>query len=216
MDLGVASNRIVQGTNSVDTDLYRLPSQDVRRSQNSRIIYLYVGQYVQRKGVSDLIEAFRAMSSANTELHLLGYGPLEKSLKKKCASLGLTNVRFQPPTTSVQDTAARYWQCDVLVLPSHNEVWGLVVNEALAAGLYVVVSDACGCAVDLVERARIPVGSVYRSGRIDSLVSALKLAEGRIRHGIDRHATSEWGCEHTVEKYAKSIYTAVNMAVVNS
>ena len=64
-----------------------------------------------------------------------------------------------------------YATCEVLVLPSTEEVWGRVVNEALYSGLKVVVSDKCGCVPDLI-RAGIN-GYSFKSGSIASLVGAL-------------------------------------------
>ena len=62
-----------------------------------------------------------------------------------------------------------YVAADCLVLPSDaNETWGLVVNEAMASGLPCIVSNACGCAEDLVEPIRpdlcYPVGDISRAG----------------------------------------------------
>ncbi|RME60556.1 glycosyltransferase, partial [Candidatus Parcubacteria bacterium] len=64
-----------------------------------------------------------------------------------------------------------YKACDVLVIPSDHEPWGLVVNEAVAAGLAVVASDVVGAARDLVQEGLN--GTFFRPGDEDALVRAL-------------------------------------------
>jgi glycosyltransferase involved in cell wall biosynthesis len=73
---------------------------------------------------------------------------------------------------------------DVLVLPSTSETWGLIVNEALASGLPAIVSDACGCAEDLIlpldAKLRVPMGSVEALARAILYAQDNPLPSGRI------------------------------------
>jgi glycosyltransferase involved in cell wall biosynthesis len=71
---------------------------------------------------------------------------------------------------------------DVLALPSGREPWGLVVNEGMACGLVPVVSDAVGCATDLVEG----VGEVFPVGDIAALAAALTRACADVRDRRER------------------------------
>jgi glycosyltransferase involved in cell wall biosynthesis len=66
-----------------------------------------------------------------------------------------------------------YADSDLLVLPSKSETWGLVVNEAMASGLPVIVSDKVGCAADLVLNGKN--GFIFESGNLHSLVNCLSL-----------------------------------------
>jgi glycosyltransferase involved in cell wall biosynthesis len=68
-----------------------------------------------------------------------------------------------------------YHAADILVLPSKAEPWGLVVNEAMAAGVLPVVSDRVGCGPDLVEG----IGEIYSCGDVDELTAALSRALAR-------------------------------------
>ena len=68
------------------------------------------------------------------------------------------------------DLPAYYDLADVFVLPSEKEPWGLAVNEAMACGTAVVVSDQVGCAPDLIDKS---VGAVFPSGDADALADAL-------------------------------------------
>ena len=69
-----------------------------------------------------------------------------------------------------------YHAADILVLPSGSEPWGLVVNEAMAAGVLPVVSDRVGCAPDLVA----DLGEVYPSGDVAALAAALRRGVARV------------------------------------
>ena len=77
-----------------------------------------------------------------------------------------------------------YAIADCLVLPSdYPETWGLVVNEALATGLPCVVSDAVGCAPDLIRDGES--GYVYPLGNVEALAAALAKVRWRKAEGYD-------------------------------
>jgi glycosyltransferase involved in cell wall biosynthesis len=68
---------------------------------------------------------------------------------------------------------AIYAAADVLVLPSdRQETWGLVINEAMAAGLPVIASDAVGCVPDLITPG--VTGDRFPTGDVDALAAALR------------------------------------------
>jgi glycosyltransferase involved in cell wall biosynthesis len=115
--------------------------------------FLFVGRLVAAKNVYLLFDAFAAYrrQGGKRRLEIVGQGPLDGSLKAFAARADLANsVSFSgfQPYDSLPELYAR---AACLVLPSTSEPWGLVVNEAMAAGLPVIVSDLCGCVDDLVE-----------------------------------------------------------------
>ena len=118
-----------------------------------RIVLLYSGKLSDRKGVDLIPEAVRALPVGVGEritLLWLGDGALRAALAEQCDALGLDArfVGFQPQRA----LSAYYHAADVMVMPSRRgETWGLVVNEALHHGLPCVVTDAVGCAPDLVH-----------------------------------------------------------------
>ena len=73
------------------------------------------------------------------------------------------------PSTPWYDVPNYFTVSDVLVLPSKSEAWGLVVNEAMVCGLPVIVSDKCGCHLDLVKDN----GFVFESNNEESLKQAM-------------------------------------------
>ena len=132
---------------------------------------LFVGQLIPRKGVDLLLHALARLSSRAWRLCFVGQGTDSERLTTLADDLGLAaRVHWQG---SLPNDAVRAWmaEADTLILPSRYDGWGAVVNEALALGTPVVVSDACGAA-DLVGDPRR--GRVFQAGSVDSLCEALQ------------------------------------------
>jgi glycosyltransferase involved in cell wall biosynthesis len=106
--------------------------------------FLYVGQLISRKNLECLIDAFRAIAEEEDTLTIVGEG----ALAPKLAALAGPRVTLREPVANT-DIAEVLADHHTLVLPSLQEVWGLVVNEALAAGLHTVVSTRCGVAASV-------------------------------------------------------------------
>ena len=115
--------------------------------------FLFVGRLAGVKNLPVLLGAYRSYKrhGGSRNLEIVGHGPMENSLKTSVHRDGLEeSIRFFgfQPYDSIPEWYAR---AACLILPSVSEPWGLVVNEAMASGLPVIVSDRCGCADDLVE-----------------------------------------------------------------
>lgn len=146
---GVDPGKIHLGFNAVDvqrihaeTNLER--ARHPRTDDNLRL--LVVSQLIERKNISEAIKAIREPGLENTMLTVVGTGPLEVELTELIDNLDLSDrvdlVGYLPGTMLPRVFADH----DALVHPALEEVWGLVVNEALAGGLSVVVSDRAGVA----------------------------------------------------------------------
>jgi glycosyltransferase involved in cell wall biosynthesis len=114
-------------------------------------------------------------------VHLLfvGNGNLEAELKLKAK--GSKNVHFMDFQNQSRMPVI-YQACNLFCLPSKGpgETWGLAVNEAMACGKAVLVSDKVGCAVDLVKAGYN--GDIFESGNIDALMNCLnQLVQSKIR-----------------------------------
>lgn len=116
---------------------------------NSRVI-LYCGRLSPEKGPAELLDAYRRISSPDTSLIFVGDGKLKQSLQQKAAQYNLDSVYFFG-FKDRKELPKFYAISDVLVLPSHRETWGMVVNEAMCFGLPVIVSDQVGAGLDLVR-----------------------------------------------------------------
>ncbi|MFC5408942.1 glycosyltransferase family 4 protein [Larkinella bovis] len=185
LQLGVRPDRILVKNNAVVDNAHlrntynrSLPSRSVNQETLGikPLNFIYVGRLATEKNLPMLIDSFaqaRRQQPAATEwgLLLLGDGPQKAVLQDQIDRLGLqSSVKILPtqPWYRVPETLAL---ADVLVLPSLSEPWGLVVNEAMACGLPVVVSNRCGCAADLVQNGQN--GFTFDPLRPDELTSHL-------------------------------------------
>ncbi|MGY1736604.1 glycosyltransferase family 4 protein [Geodermatophilus sp. SYSU D00684] len=156
---GVPASSIVTTFNSVDHAAVRSAVEEVTDERTaSPFRYCYAGQLIERKNVAALLEAFWTMEDRNAELHLVGEGVLRDELEALSRRLAPPASRRRvvwhgglAPEAAIRQIATAH----VLVLPSTTEVWGLVVNEALAAGLSTVVSRACGVAPSVADMAGV-------------------------------------------------------------
>jgi glycosyltransferase involved in cell wall biosynthesis len=105
-----------------------------------------------------------------------------------------------------QEIAQWYGAADLFVLPSSREPWGLAVNEAMAAGAVPVVSDAVGCAADLVTP---DAGWVYPAGDIDALSCAITAALQTADLGEFRSAAQQRSAQYGIAATARGIEAAV-------
>lgn len=154
-----------------DLTTYREAAAKKRDQFKSTVDVLFSGQLIERKGVDLLIEAFSRIHEETPKLRirLLGTGPL----RNKLGSMIPANCRgriqflgFKEPT----ETPSVFAASDIFVLPSRYDGWGVVVNEALGAGLPLIVSDRVG-AQDLVNDGIN--GFIIPAGSIDPLATAL-------------------------------------------
>lgn len=157
--LGLPRGRIALGYDTVSVARVRAEAaaKDVASPERP---FLVVARCVRKKNLSTAIAAYASYRAAALQrgfvprsLHLLGDGPLRPELEAEVAGRGLEGVRFHgfvmPETVARAMAGAR-----ALVLPSVEEQWGLVVNEALALGLPVLASTRIG-AVDGLLRPGI-------------------------------------------------------------
>ena len=157
---GVAPDKVFDMPWAVDNAFFQSRSESSHLSRHTlrdqlgiepgAAVVLYVGQLRRSKGVLDLLDAFDRVSAAiqpNPYLVIVGDGELRNEVtvrskhNPRIVACGFQNQTGLP---------AYYGLCDVFVLPSHGETWGLVVNEAMNAGKPVIVSDRVGCWMDLV------------------------------------------------------------------
>ena len=135
--------------------------------------FLYVGRLSIEKGLNDLLEAFRQIREKRDDvrLDLAGAGPLREELTRRVAELNLTDSVSLLGAKNIEEIAKLFMSSAAMVLPSHSEPWGLVVNESLSYGCPVVVSNVCGCVPDLVIDG--VTGYSFAVGDVDALAKAM-------------------------------------------
>jgi glycosyltransferase involved in cell wall biosynthesis len=124
-----------------------------RSSQNGARTILFSGSLIERKGILELVAAFRNLYRRRSAARLvvLGTGPLEARLRAQCANDDSVELLGFHDWDALPDAYAR---ADILCAPSRYDGWGLVVPEAMAAGMPVVASDTVGSARELVDEGR--------------------------------------------------------------
>ena len=159
--------------------------------------FLYVGRLSIEKGLQDLFAAFCIIHKKfpKARLELIGAGPLAETLKRRAADIGMTHAISFPGSKSLDEIAALFQTCTAVVLPSHSEPWGLVINEALSYGCPVVVSSACGCLPDLVLDG--VTGYSFEVGNVDALANALD----SVRHLSNNRQAVARQCLEVVSDY---------------
>jgi glycosyltransferase involved in cell wall biosynthesis len=120
-----------------------------------RDYFFCCSRFVEGKNLHVLVDAFRHyQQSAGDDawnLVIAGDGPLYASLSRYIEDLSLATHVHLVGRKTYQELPPLYAAAGAFVFPSSAETWGLVVNEAMAAGLPVLVSSAVGCHIDLVE-----------------------------------------------------------------
>jgi glycosyltransferase involved in cell wall biosynthesis len=133
--------------------------------------FLFVGRFIERKGIDVLLSAFRRVDRG--ELWLAGDGPLRSEVEREANGDPRIRLLGYASEESLPDL---YRQADILVVPSLFEPWGLVVHEGLAYGLPVIATDQVAAADDLVDSG--VNGCVVPAGSDGALAAAMgSLAE---------------------------------------
>jgi glycosyltransferase involved in cell wall biosynthesis len=151
---GARPERIVVGCNTVDVHWFRGRAEALRPADRAEgpLRLLFVGRLVSLKNVGMLIAAVGHLQRRNLDvtLTIVGDGVLRPVLERQVADEGVRGVTFSGFLAGDRLVEA-YVGADALVLPSLNEAWGLVVNEAAACGTPSVVSTRAGAAQDLIR-----------------------------------------------------------------
>ncbi len=161
-------------------------------------VVLSVGQFIRRKGFDVLMDAASRLKE-KAEIVMIGGEPGADYLSQR-ARLGLHNVRFLPFMT--KEALNRYFRAaDLFAFPTREDVWGLVVNEAMAQGLPVVTTTACVSGTVLVAEGKTgflvpPEAPDALAARIDAL-----LADPALRADMAQRAL-ETARGYTVERMA--------------
>ncbi len=135
--------------------------------------FLFCGQMIRRKGVDLLLIAFERIVAKGFDVILLLVGR-EADLPEFLATVSTAaRARIRYEGFQQPERLPEYFaRADIFVLPSRHDGWGVVVNQALGAGLPVITSDAVGAALDLVEDE--VNGLNFAAGDIDGLQNCME------------------------------------------
>lgn len=153
--LGMPAARIALGYDTIDTArLVQHAAEHHGAPAFSERPFLVVARLVPKKNIAAILHAYaayRARSNDGRRLEIIGYGPLQPALEQRAQELGIReHVDFRG-RQEIPDVAVAMKRALALVLASTEEQFGLVINEALAIGLPVIVSSNAGAVDVLVE-----------------------------------------------------------------
>jgi glycosyltransferase involved in cell wall biosynthesis len=184
---GVEAGRIFPMPYAVDNEFFRTAAERARPSREAlradlglkpeRAVILFASKMQPHKRAADLLEAYARMSADGVVepaayLVFAGDGEERGNLERRARELKWDSIRFIG-FRNQSELPALYDLCDVFVLPSDHEPWGLVVNEAMNAGKPVIVSDRVGAGPDLIDDGIN--GFVYPVGDVAALANRLRL-----------------------------------------
>jgi len=182
-----------------------------------RPVILFASKLQSRKHADDLVQAYAYFlenrpTAAAPYLLIVGDGEERTRLEAHAHQLGLTGVRFLGFRN--QSELPRLFElADVFVLPARHEPWGLIVNEAMAAGCAVIVSTEVGAHADLVTHG--VEGCVFPAGNIAALTEALRTVfaspEVARRMGESaRRRIAHWTFEHNIRGLRQALAFATH------
>ena len=194
LQYGVATSKIVYGCQAAALPHEYDAAQVLVRYEAARGVrpthhrFIYVGRLSTEKGLDDLLDAFGAVyaKTSDARLDLVGAGPLGAELEARVSRLNLSHVVTFLGAKNIDEISRLLVESAALVLPSHSEPWGLVVNESLSYGCPVVVSNVCGCVPELVIDG--VTGYSFKVGDIEALSTAMLSA---VQMSIDRVAVAK-------------------------
>jgi glycosyltransferase involved in cell wall biosynthesis len=182
VNLGVDPSKILTLFNCVDGEWFHAFAEKNLILHAPGHHFIYVGQLLKRKNLENTIRAFSEARDELDTLTIAGGGNLENELRALVNSLGLREVVIFRGNLNKEHLAKLFTESDTLILASIEEVWGLVVNEALASGLHVVVSAQCGVSQLIRDMHGVEVCEIDTSSIAAALTRSRQNYTGHIRN----------------------------------
>jgi 1,2-diacylglycerol 3-alpha-glucosyltransferase len=225
--LGFSRERIFTGYDVVDNDYFTHRSNEARensiqiRQQYPEIptnpYFIVVTRFILRKNVSRLIQSFAGYREQFTDrqpwdLVICGSGKEEEAIRKLVLDNHLNNCVHLPGFITYHEIPKWFALANVFIHPALQEQWGLVVNEAMAARLPVLVSNSCGCFPELVLEGINGFG--FDPENTEQLTELMLKMSSRT---VDLQKMGEASQSHiqnfSPEHFAEGLYQAVECAV---
>ena len=239
--LGLPRERIFLGYDAVDNQYFGRKAEEVRNAEcgvRTRYglperYFLASARFTEKKNLPRLIQAYASyrqkaesrpvLRSSTAEggkqtadiwdLVLLGDGPLREALNAQVSTLNLHGHLHMPGAKPYSSLPTYYGLASAFVHASTTEQWGLVVNEAMASGLPVLVSNRCGCALDLVQEGVNGFTSdPYNTERLaDAMLRLWRMEDGELNRMADagQRIIANWG----PDRFAAGLNAAVDCAL---
>ena len=213
---GAIPEHIYISRNTVDMSYFRDKVFQYRNSINfkkerqryPKYLLLYVGRLTKGKGVIQILKVLNNLANSEVGFIIIGSGPEKKKLETCCTQNKIQNVVFEG--FHQQDKLPMYYAlADIFIFPSFYDIWGLVVNEALASGLYVLSSKYAGVSYDLIKDGWN--GEIFNPYSINEIIELIKRTKENIknikmqREDISQNACREFSIEKSANEFIKAI-----------
>lgn len=231
--LGMPGNRVILGYDVVDNEYFEAGTKTLGVMDETFVgaagvpkqNFLVSARFIPEKNLHSLIRSYECYRDtyeqagskdagcAPWDLVIIGDGPLRDSLHQARAASGCENTIHLAGFRQYDELPLYYRAASCLILPSISETWGLVVNEAMASGLPVIVSNRCGCAQDLVQEG--VNGFTFDPFNVEALaqlmlrMSGMEAGEREKMGGESRRIIADWG----PERFAGGLKAAVDKAL---
>lgn len=161
--LGMDSNKIFTGYDVVDNQYFEKETAKIKAEERfwrrnkglPENYFLVVSRFIEKKNIPFIIKAYQKYVATNPDkawkLVIIGDGPLKNQLQDQVKELKLSDKIIFEGFKQYDELPVYFGLASAFIHASTSEQWGLVVNEAMASGLPVVISDRCGCVPELVK-----------------------------------------------------------------
>lgn len=221
-ELGMPQENIFVGYDVVDNDYFARRSEEVRRDSGGwrkrlalpERYFLVCSRLVSKKNIPRVLEAYGKYHEATgknaASLVIAGDGPMMCNIQERVAALEVSGKVKLAGQIGYSDIPSFYALALALVHASTTEQWGLVINEAMASGLPVLVSSRCGCVPDLVRDG--VNGFTFDPYKVDvlaGLMAQIASSSDLDKMGAEsRRIVSSW----TLDVFAENIWEAARNA----
>jgi glycosyltransferase involved in cell wall biosynthesis len=223
--LGIPAERITTGHMVADTENLQRAISFLQKSEfrsnreklgSPEIIFVSVGRLIKLKGIKELLLGWSLLEKIHAEigtLIIIGTGPEMDSLKSLARELKLKQVIFEGHV-AYDEIAGYYAAADVLVMPTLEDIWCVVVPEGMACGLPILCSKYNGCYPELIASGEN--GWVFDPLSIKDTYQALrKCIDNRSRLKQMGQKSKEIISQHTPRHAAQAIFDACKIAIAN-
>lgn len=171
---------------------------------NGKTVILYASKFISRKNPDLLVDSFLKMNNDSAVLIMVGNGELEADLKIRAK--GKEKSIIFPGFINQKELKAYYAIADIFVLPSIDETWGLVINEAMCSGTAIISTRQVGAAIDLIDERN---GRVIDKVSVETLTDALRMLveSGNLDAMKSRsvEVMKNWGIDDAVNGFSKAV-----------
>jgi glycosyltransferase involved in cell wall biosynthesis len=170
-------------------------------------VLLYVGRLIASKGIFNIISALEKLKDRPWEMLVVGDGKARKKIQKRVDDSGLHKRIKLLGSKQPEELPAIYRQADIFLFPTRKDVWGVVVNEAMLSGLYVIGSDKAASCLELIDAYN---GQLVSPEDNEQLAMAIEQACQQVPH--DREMIRNRALRISPEEEARNIMTALIQA----